>query len=93
LAILAGSEHDEKSARIDRGVAKRPFERQRRVVGQSVAGEADRRRAWVVEFDPVRRIAVLVEQRSAVGGHHFVDDNALRGCGQMIMKKNKSDCG
>src|SRR2546426_278954 len=54
LTVLAGGQHQEETARSDYGVAKSPFERQRRIVGQSITSKADWSSADIVEFNPIR---------------------------------------
>src|SRR5262245_30273335 len=49
------------------------------LIGQPPVEEVDRLTTRVVDFDPVRVVAVLILNRAGVAGHHFGDEQRPRG--------------
>src|ERR1041385_5324605 len=72
LLRLPGREHDEVAARGHDERREAPGIRART---QLPAREVYSRLRWIVEFDPIRRLAQSIQQCAVVVGHEFGDDH------------------
>jgi hypothetical protein len=67
----AGSEHDHKLSGPQGQAREGPLGQVQRVVRQMPSGEIHGRRPGVLQFDPVRRLPVAVQECVLVGSHEF----------------------
>ena len=72
-AVLVRRPHEQKAARRDRRGRELPFGQGKLVVGEIPVGQVAQACAWIVDFDPVTELAVVVDDRVGVLGHEFVD--------------------
>ena len=70
-AILAGGEHDERAAGGNADCRKRPLFQIRRVVGEKITAHTESERVRVLQFDPVRSVAILIFQATGIVGEEF----------------------
>jgi len=79
LAVLAVGKDQHPALRPDRDLREEPFAGRSLFVAQSPVGEVHRGVARIIEFEPVRIVALLVGDKGVIGGHRFVDEDVLRG--------------
>ena len=78
---IARSKHDEKRTWGEHAAGENPPGRIQRVIRETPTREVSRRIAGVVEFDPIRRVPVAIQQRVLVAGHEFGEAEVVRGRG------------
>ena len=78
--VFAGGEHDQIFARLHRrALGEAPLHAIVRIVGQRVVRQIDHAAGAVIQLDPVGVVAVLIGDAGEIGGHDFVDDQAVGG--------------
>lgn len=91
-AVLVGGEDNEMAAGSERDGRKRPFVEVGGIVGEEVSGEPNIRRAIVVDFDPVRFVAVFVLQPGVVVGDELGDgEGGVRGRPKKRQDENRGE--
>ena len=68
---------------------KPPLRQVRRLVGEKPSVEIDQVRAGVVDFDPIRRVTILIQHRAAVDRHELRDQQVIRAARQPATKENQ----
>ena len=77
-AIFGGGEYEKVAVGVNRDVWQHPLCRHSLGIAEGPAGQVYGRRTRVVEFDPIRAVAVFVKESLSIGGKKFIDDDVFQ---------------